>query len=75
MREVTSTEADEVLRSSLCSGHVCTSGLVVGDVQLVDVPVLEGAVGQVSPYDHGDLPLAQLLHGDLERVRLTAYLG
>ena len=42
--------------------------------ELVDAPVLEAAVGQVPPHDDGDLALLQLLHRDLQRVRLALQL-
>ena len=51
----------------------CVMYLVSND-QLVDGPVLEGAVRHVSPDDDGDLPLLELLHGDLQRVRLALEL-
>ena len=48
---------------------------LVGNDQLVDGPVLEGAVGHVSADDDWDLPLLELLHGDLQRVRLALQLN
>ncbi len=52
---------------SLFLSHVC-------DDELVDAPVLVAAVGEVAPDDEGDLSLLELLHGDLERVRLALEL-
>ena len=51
----------------------CVLYLVSND-QLVNGPVLEGPVRHVSADDDGDLPLLELLHGDLQRVRLALQL-
>lgn len=49
-------------------------GSVVGNDELVDGPVLKALVWQEAADDDRDLALLQLLHGNLQRVRLSIQL-
>lgn len=44
------------------------------DDQLVDIPVLERVIRQIPADDHRYLAVSELLHGYLQRVRLTRYV-